>query len=142
VDEADWKDFGEWVEQLRVRAGLQVGELAERAGVSRIWLQVLRRGGRPVEGKWQTPNPKDESLVRLAHALEVPPEEMLARAGRGAPSASGKQAEPTVSPAERNDSDALRRIRELEARMAQYQQELAELRELVEGQPPRRAKSQ
>ena len=46
MDEAAWKAFGEWVEQLRVRSGLQVGEVAERAGVSRVWLQEIRNGGR------------------------------------------------------------------------------------------------
>jgi hypothetical protein len=44
VDEAAWKAFGEWIEQRREHAGLTVGELAEQAGVSRVWLQVLRKG--------------------------------------------------------------------------------------------------
>src|SRR5215211_7764245 len=34
LDEPGWKEFGKWVEQLRVRTGLQVGEVAIRAGVS------------------------------------------------------------------------------------------------------------
>ena len=77
MDEAAWKAFGEWVEQLRVRSGLQVGEVAERAGVSRVWLQEIRNGGRGVPGGWRLPNPKNESLVRLARVLNVPPRQCL-----------------------------------------------------------------
>ncbi len=129
MDEAAWKDFGEWVEQLRERSGLTVGELADRAGVSRIWLQVLRKGGRRIEGEWRAPNPKSDALARLAHALDVPVEEMFARAGRGAPSASGAEA------------GSVERIRELEERVARTEQEMAELRRLLEEQRGRRAKA-
>jgi transcriptional regulator with XRE-family HTH domain len=129
VDEAAWKDFGEWVEQLRERSGLTVGELANRAGVSRIWLQVLRKGGRRIEGEWRAPNPKSDALARLAHALDVPVEEMFARAGRGTPSASGAEA------------GSVERIRELEERVARTEQEMAELRRLLEEQRGRQAKA-
>jgi transcriptional regulator with XRE-family HTH domain len=129
VDEAAWKDFGEWVEQLRERSGLTVGELAERAGVSRIWLQVLRKGGRRIEGEWRAPNPKRDALARLARALDVPVEEMFARAGRGTPSAG------------RAESGSVERIRELEERVARTEQEMAELRRLLEEQRGRRAKA-
>ena len=84
MDEAAWKAFGEWIEQRREHAGLTVGELAERAGVSRVWLQVLRKGGRRIEGEWRPPNPKSAALARVARALDVPVEEMFARAGRDA----------------------------------------------------------
>src|SRR6266545_715088 len=109
MDEAAWKAFGEWVEELRVRSGLQVGEVAERAGVSRVWLQEIRKGGRGVPGGWRLPNPKDEALVRLARALNVPPEEMLARAGRRTTTATGSGAS-----TESASSDAAARIQELE----------------------------
>jgi transcriptional regulator with XRE-family HTH domain len=126
LDQAAWKAFGEWVEELRVRTGLQVGEVAERAGVSRVWLQEIRNGGRGVPGGWRLPNPKNEALVRLARALNVSPETMLARAGRGtAPST-------TEAGAEVDDASAAERIRELEERVAQQERELAELRELVQ----------
>jgi transcriptional regulator with XRE-family HTH domain len=72
LDEAAWKAFGEWVEDLRVRTGLQVGEVANRAGVSRVWLQEIRNGGRGLPGGWRLPNPKTDALVRLARALNVP----------------------------------------------------------------------
>ena len=127
VDEAAWKAFGEWVEELRVRSGLQVGEVAEQAGVSRIWLQEIRKGGRGVPGGWRLPNPKDEALVRLARVLNVPPEEMLARAGRRTSAAMGSGAI-----TESASSDAAARIQELEQQVRQQERELAELRRLLE----------
>jgi transcriptional regulator with XRE-family HTH domain len=130
LDEATWKAFGQWIEDLRVRTGLQVGEVAERAGVSRVWLQEIRNGGRGVPGGWRLPNPKNDALVRLARALNVSPETMLARAGRGtAPSTAEVGAEV-------DDARAAERIRELEERVAQQERELGELRELLQ----RRAK--
>jgi len=126
LDEAAWKAFGEWVEELRVRSGLQVGEVAERAAVSRVWLQEIRKGGRGIPGGWRLPNPKNEALVRLAHVLNVPAEEMLARAGRGTSSPSSDHAgrDPL-------DSDAHARVQELEHQVRQQEQELAELRRLL-----------
>jgi transcriptional regulator with XRE-family HTH domain len=127
VDEAAWKAFGEWVEELRVRSGLQVGEVAQRAGVSRVWLQEIRKGGRGVPGGWRLPNPKDEALVRLARVLNVPSEEMLARAGRRTATATGSDAS-----TESASSDAAARIQELEQQVRQQERELAELRRLPE----------
>jgi transcriptional regulator with XRE-family HTH domain len=128
LDQAAWKAFGEWVEDLRVRTGLQVGEVAERAGVSRVWLQEIRNGGRGVPGGWRLPNPKNDALVRLARALNVSPGTMLARAGRGmAPSTA-------EAGAEVGDASATERIRELEERVAQQERELGELRQLLQRQ--------
>jgi transcriptional regulator with XRE-family HTH domain len=131
VDEAAWKTFGEWVEQLRVRSGLQVGEVAERADVSRVWLQEIRNGGRGVPGGWRLPNPKNESLVRLARALNVRPESMLARAGRGTATGTAEAG------AQVDHAGAAERIRELEERVAQQERELAELRQLLQRQARR-----
>jgi transcriptional regulator with XRE-family HTH domain len=140
VDEAAWKDFGEWVEQLRERSGLSVGELAERAGVSRIWLQVLRKGGRRIEGEWRAPNPKRDALARLAHALDVPVEDMFARAGRGTTGASGAESAGASTQGD-TETGSVERIRELEERVARTEQEMAELRRLLEEQEVRRAKA-
>jgi transcriptional regulator with XRE-family HTH domain len=128
LDEAAWKAFGEWVEDLRVRTGLQVGEVAERAGVSRVWLQEIRNGGRGVPGGWRLPNPKNDALVRLARALNVSPETMLARAGRGTTPSTSEAG------AEVEDANAAERIRELEERVAQQERELGELRQLLQRQ--------
>ncbi len=126
MDEAAWKAFGEWVEELRVRSGLQVGEVAERAAVSRVWLQEIRKGGRGIPGGWRLPNPKNEALVRLAHVLQVPAEEMLARAGRGTSSPSSDHAGQDPL-----GTDAHARVQELEHQVRQQEQELAELRRLL-----------
>ena len=139
VDEAAWKAFGEWIEQRREHSGLTVGELAERAGVSRVWLQVLRKGGRRIEGEWRPPNPKSAALARVARALDVPVEEMFARAGRdAAPSATGAESQGT-SPPDDVGTGAVERIRELEERVARTEQEMAELRQLLERQQAERA---
>jgi transcriptional regulator with XRE-family HTH domain len=127
LDKAAWKAFGEWVEQLRVRTGLQVGDVAERAGVSRVWLQEIRKGGRGVPGGWRLPNPKEEALVRLARVLNVPPEEMLARAGRRTATATGGGAGTYPG-----SSDPAARVQELEQQVRQQERELAELRRRLE----------
>jgi transcriptional regulator with XRE-family HTH domain len=141
VDEAAWRDFGEWVEQRRERAGLTVGELAKRADVSRIWLQVLRKGGRRIEGEWRPPNPKNDALARVARALDVPVEEMFARAGRGTPPSASEAEEQEASSQGGAETGSMQRIRELEERVARTEQEMAELRQLLEEQRAGRAKS-
>ena len=137
VDEAAWKTFGEWIEQRREHSGLTVGELADRAGVSRVWLQVLRKGGRHIEGEWRLPNPKSAVLARVARALDVPVEEMFARAGRDPAPSTGATSQET-SPHDVGPG-AVQRIRELEERVARTEQEMAELRELLERQRAERA---
>jgi transcriptional regulator with XRE-family HTH domain len=140
VDEAAWRAFGEWIEQRRERSGLTVGELADRAGVSRVWLQVLRKGGRRIEGQWRPPNPKSDALARVARALNVPVEEMFARVGRDvAASTTGPGQE--ASPQGEVGTGAVERIRELEERVARTEQEMAELRQLLEDQRAGRAKA-
>ncbi len=130
MDKAEWEAFGEWVDSLRKRAGLQVRELAGRANVSAQWLQEIRHGGRTVYEEWRLPNPKDEALARLARALNVSVEEMFARAGRAPAKGDDDQGEGSSA------SDEAARIQELEERVARQQHELAELRQLLE----RRAK--
>jgi transcriptional regulator with XRE-family HTH domain len=138
VDKAAWKTFGEWIEQRREHSGLTVGELAERAGVSRVWLQVLRKGGRRIEGEWRLPNPKSAALARVARALNVPVEEMFARAGRDAAPTTQAESQGT-SPTDDVGTGAVERIRELEERVARTEQEMVELRQLLEGQRAERA---
>jgi transcriptional regulator with XRE-family HTH domain len=138
VDEAAWKAFGEWIEQRRQHAGLSVGELAERAGVSRVWLQILRKGGRRIEGAWRPPNPKSDALARVARVLDVPVEEMFARVGRAAAPTTQAESQGT-SPPDEVGTGAVERIRELEERVARTEQEMAELRQLLERQQAGRA---
>jgi len=124
MDRTEWEAFGQWVEMLRTRSGLAINELAQRAEVSAQWLQDIRKGGRGVYGEWRLPNPKAEALARLARALDVPVEEMLRRAGRGA-------IEPEEPGGEAPDSAAAR-IRELEERVAQHERQLAEMQRRLE----------
>jgi transcriptional regulator with XRE-family HTH domain len=139
VDEAAWKAFGEWIEQRRQHAGLTVGELAERAGVSRVWLQVLRKGGRRIEREWRPANPKSDALARVARALDVPVEEMFARAGRDAAMSTAGAENQEASPHDDIGPGAVERISELEERVARTEQEMAELRQLLERQRAGRA---
>jgi transcriptional regulator with XRE-family HTH domain len=139
VDEAAWKAFGEWIEQRRQHAGLTVGELAERAGVSRVWLQVLRKGGRRIEGEWRLPNPKSDALARVARALEVPVEEMFTRSSRDTSPRAAGAGSPEGPPHDDVGPEAVDRIRELEERVARTEQEMAELRQLLERQRAGRA---
>jgi hypothetical protein len=76
-------------------------------------------------------SPEAGASPRLARVLNVPPEAMLARAGRGvAPS--------TAEPGAQVDhAGAAERIRELEERVAQQERELAELRQLLQRQARR-----
>lgn len=138
MDKAEWQAFGEWVESLRKRSGLQVRELAERAGVSAQWLQELRHGGRAIYGTWRLPNPKDEALARLARALNVPVEEMFARAGRGGVPPGADEPDASGTAPSDDAERATARLRELEERVARHEQELAELREALQ-QRQRRA---
>ena len=138
VDEAAWKAFGEWIEQRREHAGLTVGELAQQAGVSRVWLQVVRKGGRRIEGQWRPPNPKSAALARVARALDVPVDEMFARAGRDT-APSTRATSQAISPLDDIEPGAVERIRELEERVARTEQEMAELRQLLEHQRAGRA---
>jgi transcriptional regulator with XRE-family HTH domain len=126
MDQAEWQAFGEWIESLRKRSGLQVRELAEQTGVSAQWLQEIRHGGRAVYGTWRLPNPKDEALARLARALNVPVEEVFARARRETPLRWGDQEELAAS------ADDAARLRKLEERVEQQARDLAELRRRLE----------
>jgi hypothetical protein len=76
----------------------------------------------------------------VARALDVPVEEMFARAGRDAApsSTTGAESQGTSSPDDVGP-EAVERIRELEERVARTEQEMAELRRLLEGQRAGRA---
>jgi antitoxin component HigA of HigAB toxin-antitoxin module len=103
-----------------------------------VWLQVLRKGGRRIEGQWRPPNPKSAALARVARALDVPVEEMFARAGRDATPSTRAETQETA-PHEDVGPGAVERIRELEERVARTEQEMAELRQLLERQRAERA---
>ncbi len=103
-----------------------------------MWLQVLRKGGRRIEGEWRPPNPKSAALARVARALDVPVEEMFVRAGRDAAPSTGAESQ-EASVHDDIGTEAVERIRELEERVARTEQEMAELRQLLERQRAERA---
>jgi hypothetical protein len=75
----------------------------------------------------------------VARALDVPVEEMFARAGRDTtPTATGADSQ-EPSPHDHVGPEAVERIRELEERVARTEQEMAELRQLLERQQAERA---
>lgn len=139
MDAAAWSDLGSWVEERRTRSGKSVAALAREAAVSPQWLQEIRKGGRNAGGDgWRLPNPKTEALVRLALALGVPVDEMLARAGR-AGAGIGIGAEPQSETPAYDAAAAAARISELEERVALHERELSNLRELLGKQAARRS---
>jgi hypothetical protein len=74
----------------------------------------------------------------VARALNVPVEEMFARAGRDAALSTAPTSQAT-SPHEAIGPGAVERIRELEERVARTEHEMAELRQLLERQRAERA---
>jgi hypothetical protein len=83
-------------------------------------------------------NPKSAALARVARALDVPVEEMFARAGRDPAPSTGTTSQETSSHDDVGPG-AVERIRELEERVARTEQEMAELRQLLERQRAGRA---
>jgi hypothetical protein len=74
----------------------------------------------------------------VARALDVPVDEMFARAGRDAAPSTGARSQATYAH-EDVGPGAVERIRELEERVARTEQEMAELRQLLERQRAERA---
>lgn len=104
--------------------------------MSAQWLQEIRHGGRAIYGEWRLPNPTHDALARLARALDVPVEEMFVRAGRGAtPDAHGTQDQGDTK------TGSVEYIRQLEERVARTEQELAEMRRLLQERQGRQAKA-
>jgi transcriptional regulator with XRE-family HTH domain len=64
--------FGEWLRAEMLQQGMNQSQLARKAGVSRSTVKRIIDGERGI-GR--------ASLGRLARALDLPPEELLRRAG-------------------------------------------------------------
>ena len=62
------KVLGEKVRSLRMQAGITQADLSERSGMFRTHLSRIEGG---------TANPTLNAIVSIAHALEVPPGELL-----------------------------------------------------------------
>ncbi len=131
LEQARWKQFGGWLRDLR--EGRTQTDVAAAAKLGIQALASLERGGfrRYDDGPWLVPNPKDETLIRLARALGVDPEEMFKRVGRydDRPQTTGSR--------RRQDRRGSRidemgdRIRQLEARVEEMKRTNEETMELL-----------
>jgi transcriptional regulator with XRE-family HTH domain len=86
VDESQqWVEFGRWLAEQREQRGLRRRDAARRAKVSETLWRDLETGRKEAIGAIRLlPNPSADVLERVAAALEVPVEDVLARIGRPA----------------------------------------------------------
>ena len=66
--------FGYWLHSLRKASGKTQREVATAAGIDFTYLSKLEHG--------KDPAPSEELIERLARVLDVPPEHLLAAAGK------------------------------------------------------------
>jgi len=95
VDESQqWVEFGRWLAEQREQRGLRRRDAARRAKVPETLWRDLETGRKEAIGAIRLlPNPSADVLERVAGALEVPVEDVLARIGRPA-----RQPRPSVGP--------------------------------------------
>jgi transcriptional regulator with XRE-family HTH domain len=98
VDESQqWVLFGRWLVELREQKGLRRREAAKLAKVSEATWRDLETGKKAAVGGIRLlPNPSHDVLERVAGALDVPVEDLLARIGRPS-SARRRPASPSRS---------------------------------------------
>jgi transcriptional regulator with XRE-family HTH domain len=108
VDESQqWVEFGRWLAEQREQRGLRRRDAARRAKVSETLWRDLETGRKEAIGAIRLlPNPSADVLERVAGALELPVEDVLARIGRPArPHRSS--ADSTSGPARPDDDGSL-----------------------------------
>ena len=84
MDESkQWVEFGRWLVEQREERGLRRRDAAKRAKVSEATWKDLETGRKEAIGGIRLlPNPSHDVLERVAGALELPVEDVLARIGR------------------------------------------------------------
>jgi transcriptional regulator with XRE-family HTH domain len=84
MDESQqWVEFGRWLAEQREEKGLRRREAARRAKVSEAQWRDLETGRKQAIGGIRLlPNPSPDVLERVAGALDLPVEDVLARIGR------------------------------------------------------------
>ena len=119
-----WKQFGTWLRELRVDQARTQTNVAAAAGMGIQSLASLERGGfrRNDDGPWLVPNPKDETLILLARALGVDPEELFGRVGR-------YEDRPATKGSRRRQDRRGDRLAELEERIQTLEAEVERMRE-------------
>ena len=86
MDESkQWVEFGRWLAEQREQRGLRRRDAARRAKVSETLWRDLETGRKEAIGAIRLlPNPSADVLERVAGALDLPVEDVLARIGRPA----------------------------------------------------------
>jgi transcriptional regulator with XRE-family HTH domain len=86
VDESQqWVEFGRWLVKQREERGLRRRDAARRAKIPETLWRDLETGRKEAIGAIRLlPNPSADVLERVAGALEVPVEDVMARIGRPA----------------------------------------------------------
>jgi len=105
VDESQqWVEFGRWLSEQREQRGLRRRDAARRAKVSESQWRDLETGRKEAIGAIRLlPNPSADVLERVAGALELPLEDVLARIGR--PARPARSSAGASSGAPRPDDD-------------------------------------
>ncbi len=105
MDESQqWVEFGRWLVEQREERGLRRRDAARRAKVSESLWRDLETGRKEAIGAIRLlPNPSAEVLERVAGALELPLEDVLARIGR--PTRPARPSAGPSSHASRNEDD-------------------------------------
>jgi transcriptional regulator with XRE-family HTH domain len=84
VDESrQWVEFGRWLVEQREERGMRRRDAARRAKISEALWRDLETGRKEAIGGIRLlPNPSQDVLERVAGALDLPIEDILARVGR------------------------------------------------------------
>jgi len=84
VDESrQWVEFGKWLAEQREHKGLRRRDAARRAKVTEaVWRDLETGRKEAIGGIRLLPNPSAAVLERVAGALDVPIEDVMARVGR------------------------------------------------------------
>jgi transcriptional regulator with XRE-family HTH domain len=133
-----WERFGAWLRELR--GGRTRPEVAAASSVGLPTLAYLERGGfrRNADEPKQVPNPRDETLIRIAEALGVDPGEMFKRVGH-------YDDRPATTGSRRREDRREPRLAEMERRLADLRAEMDERLAALErrvsgyGEAPRQA---
>ncbi|MHB8681644.1 MAG: helix-turn-helix domain-containing protein [Acidimicrobiales bacterium] len=90
MDESrQWVEFGKWLAEQREERGLRRRDAAKRAKLSEAQWRDLETGRKEAIGGIRLlPNPSHDVLERVAAALELPLDDLLARIGRPSQGAS------------------------------------------------------
>jgi transcriptional regulator with XRE-family HTH domain len=110
VDESrQWAEFGKWLVEQREERGLRRRDAARKAKISEVAWRDLETGRKEAIGGIRLlPNPSQDVLKRVAEALDVPVEDVLARIGRpNAQRAQGPRALSVADVATESDGSLL-----------------------------------